>query len=611
MLFRLIALTTMAVAALSAQDNPLETIQFEPLAEGLAQPTAIVPAPDGSNRFFVLERAGRIRIVDNDEILTEPFLDIHNPVRSVGAEQGLLGLAFDPQYATNGYFFIHYSGEGGGTVLSRFRVSSDPDRADPASEQVYLTQEQPYPNHNGGQMAFGPDGYLYLGLGDGGSAGDPENRAQNLSSLLGKILRLDVSGDPPAQAAPRNPFASQAGARPEIWAYGLRNPWRFSFDRLTGDLFIGDVGQNAREEIDFLRADGGGENYGWRRMEGSACYNPSSNCETGSLVPPILEYSHDGGECSVTGGYRYRGGASPELEGLYFFGDYCTGAMWAGREEGGAWTMLGPLETGFSISTFGEDAAGELLVADYSTGTLYRFTGQAPPGISEGGVVNGASFAAGEPVAPGSIVSIFGVGFAAGSHAASETPLPTELAGVQVSIGGEPAPLYAVFPQQINAQVPWELPTDGEAEVAVTINGETPPSVPVRLSEFAPALFTPDGQGQAAALVAGTDVVISNSRPARRGEALSLFATGLGPVSNQPATGAPAPEAPALASTLEQPAVTIGGVAVPVLYSGLAPGYAGLYQLNVELTADVPSGAASVRLEIGGRESPAATIAVE
>ena len=605
---------TLAIGAALAQADPLAEVRFDLIAENIPEPTSIVAAPDASGRLFVLERSGRIRVVEGRHLQDEPFLDIEDRVTSVGHEQGLLGIAFDPDYASSGLFFVHYTGENGRNVLARYSVSPDASRADAASEEIFLSVEQPLPTHNGGQIAFGPDGYLYLGVGDGGVHEDAENQGQSLSTQLGKILRLDVAGDPPARPATGNPFASQPGTMPEIWAYGLRNPWRFSFDRLTGDLFIGDVGQQSREEIDFLPAGVGGHNFGWRRMEGAACFDPASDCDDGLLAAPILEYSHASG-CSVTGGYRYRGAASPALEGLYFFGDFCTGALWAGREEDGTWATLGPAPTGFSISTFGEDADGELLVADFATGKIYRFTGEAPPAISEGGVVNGASFASGEPVAPGSIISIFGVGLAEAAASAAEGAEPA-LSGVQVSIGGHLAPIYAVFPRQINAQVPWELPSEGEAEVAVTVHGSTLPSRLVRLSRVAPAVFTLDKRGQAAALIAGTDVVAApaasaTSRPARRGEAVSLFATGLGPVANQPSTGASAPSEP-LAFTLEEPLVTVGDVAVPVLYSGLAPGYAGLYQVNVELVGAVPSGdAVPLRLEIGGRQAPPVTIAVE
>ena len=229
-------------------------------------------------------------------------------------------------------------------------------------------------------MQFGPDGFLYIGMGDGGSARDPGNRAQDPSALLGKMLRIDVDSGDPVSIPASNPFVGRADAQPAIWALGLRNPWRFSFDRATGDMFIGDVGQNAVEEVSFQRAGVGGLNYGWRRMEGSACFNPTSACNDGSLTLPILDYGHAAQRCggSVTGGYRYRGPDFPQLNGIYFFGDFCTGSLYAGVEDGGQWTLIGPRAMGFSISTFGEDEQGELYLADYANGVIYAIRTDSP-----------------------------------------------------------------------------------------------------------------------------------------------------------------------------------------------------------------------------------------
>ncbi|HRQ10825.1 MAG TPA: PQQ-dependent sugar dehydrogenase, partial [Trueperaceae bacterium] len=312
------------------------------------------------------------RIVKDGALLKDPFLDISDRTRS-GGERGLLGLAFPPDYATSGHFYVYYTGTRGESTLSRFTVTpGNPDRADPTSEEILLTQEQPYSNHNGGQLAFGPDGYLYLGLGDGGSGGDPQGNGQNLGVLLGKLLRLDVSGDKGYKVPPSNPFVATAGARSEIWAYGLRNPWRFSFDRETGDLYIADVGQNAYEEVDFQPAySKGGENYGWNIMEASHCYG-ASTCDQTGLTLPILEYPH-GPQwgTSISGGYLYRGEAVPALVGRYVFADFTSGRVWsAGPEDG--WELKPLFETGFNVSTFGEDAAGELYVADYTSGLIYR-----------------------------------------------------------------------------------------------------------------------------------------------------------------------------------------------------------------------------------------------
>jgi glucose/arabinose dehydrogenase len=284
-------------------------------------------------------------------------------------------LAFDPDYASTGHFVVHYTDTNGDTHLSQFTVSSDPDVADPASEQVILTADQPYNNHNGGQVLFGPDGMLYLGLGDGGSEGDPQGRGQDLSDLLGSILRLDVRSTSPYAVPPDNPFVGQAGVQPEVWSYGLRNPWRFSFDRTTGDLYIGDVGQDSFEEVDVAPAAAGsgkGLNFGWNIMEGTHCYN-ASTCNQSGLTLPVLEYPHSEG-CSVTGGYVYRGSVIPALQGLYFFGDYCQGTVRSFRYQGGSATELTDwptLRPGGSITSFGEDAAGELYVVIQS-GSVFK-----------------------------------------------------------------------------------------------------------------------------------------------------------------------------------------------------------------------------------------------
>ena len=327
--------------------------------------------------FFLVEQSGRIAIYPGTgtQVLPTLFLDLSGLVTFSG-EQGLLGLAFDPLYTTNGFFYVDYidkSGGSGNTVIARYHVSADPNVADPNSATILLTQPQPYTNHNGGQIRFGPDGFLYIAFGDGGSGGDPENRAQDLTTLLGKLLRIDVHGAPPYIPA-SNPFVSTPGARGEIWAYGLRNPWRFSFDRQTGDLIIGDVGQNLWEEVDFQPAGAaGGVNYGWRLMEGLHCYNPASGCNPGSLTLPILEYSHAFG-CAVMGGFRYRGALLPAYVGTYFFADQCTGRIWgATPDAGGAWTATELLDTNLSITTFGEDPAGELYLSNYGgSGGLYR-----------------------------------------------------------------------------------------------------------------------------------------------------------------------------------------------------------------------------------------------
>ncbi len=345
-------------------------VRLIPVAEGFTRPVHLTTAGDGSGRLFVVEQPGKIWIVQDGQVNPTPFLDITDRVGSDAYEQGLLSVAFHPDYPTNGRFFVDYTNKQGDTVISRFQVSPDPNRADPASEVILLTIAQPYVNHNGGQIAFGPDGYLYVGMGDGGSANDPQNNAQNLNTLLGKILRLDVDRAEPYGAPETNPFANRPDARPEIWSYGWRNPWRFSFDPATGDMYIGDVGQNRYEEISFEPAGSpGGLNYGWRLMEGLHCFNPP-DCNPADLpvVLPIAEYSHDFG-CSVTGGHVYRGSAFPALTGVYFYGDFCSGIIWGLRRQAdGGWSQAKLLESGLSISSFGQDEAGEVYVVDHQGG---------------------------------------------------------------------------------------------------------------------------------------------------------------------------------------------------------------------------------------------------
>ena len=358
----------LATDAVYGQPSPIVTL--ESIATGLDSPVAITDAGDAFGRLFITLRPGRVLIHDGNRLLPTPFLDIQPLVRCCG-ERGLLSVAFHPRYSSNGLFFVNYTDLQGDTVVARYHVSADRDRADPDTAKIILRIEQPFSNHNGGQLQFGPDGFLYIGTGDGGSGGDPGDRAQNPKVLLGKMLRIDVDSALPYAIPPDNPFVKDLGVLDEIWATGLRNPWRFSFDRLTGDLIIADVGQNAVEEIDFQFADStGGENYGWRLMEGSACFKPATACNDGSLVLPIIEYGQDEG-CSVIGGYRYRGKSMPGLVGGYVFGDFCSGTIWIGIDTGERWQRFELLTTSLSISTFGEDEQGELYVADLG-GVIYR-----------------------------------------------------------------------------------------------------------------------------------------------------------------------------------------------------------------------------------------------
>jgi glucose/arabinose dehydrogenase len=375
---RLLALALLAcgepTSTGSEQPPPADqNVQLLRIATGLSGPVHLTSPPD-DDRLFVVEQPGRIRIIRDGTLLATPFLDITAKVGS-GGERGLLGLAFHPHFATNGFFYVDYTDRDGDTRVERYAVSSDPARADATSAKLILAVDQPFSNHNGGLVAFGPDGMLYIGLGDGGGGGDPHDNGQNRATLLGSLLRIDVDrGDPYAIPAD-NPFRSIAGARAEIWAWGLRNPWRFSFDRTAGRLFIADVGQNAWEEVNAVDAATGGLNYGWNVMEAAHCYPGGTGCDRSGLVLPILEYSHGDG-CSITGGHVYRGAAIPSIQGHYFYADYCRGWVRSFRLSGDQ--VVDRTEWPFGeigqVLSFGEDATGELYVLASSggAGSVYR-----------------------------------------------------------------------------------------------------------------------------------------------------------------------------------------------------------------------------------------------
>ena len=373
-LFRVMT-TSMLLGMSCGGDSSVQTgdvpVHLEVAASGLNFPLDLT-APPGDSRLFIAEKGGAIRIVKNGSLLPTPFLNISSLV-SRGGEQGLLGLAFHPQYAGNGFFFVDYTDLAGNTQIVRYRVSSNPDSADPGSATPIINVDQPYSNHNGGGLVFGPDGYLYIALGDGGAGGDPQGHGQNRTDLLGSLLRIDINSGSPYSIPASNPYAGHATFRRELWNYGLRNPWRFSFDRSTGDLYIGDVGQDSREEIDVTASGSrGGENYGWRIMEGNSCY-PGGSCNRTGLVLPALDYGHGDG-CSVTGGYVYRGPAISGLQGTYFYSDYCEGWVRSFRYQNGQATnkQEWPALSGKgNVSSFGQDAAGELYLL-VSSGTVYR-----------------------------------------------------------------------------------------------------------------------------------------------------------------------------------------------------------------------------------------------
>lgn len=379
LVLQLIAETCAVVAAETPVRSVEAEIELAPIvAQGLQAPLFLTHAGDGSGQLFVVEQGGTIRVIDRGTLQDTPFLDLRDRVWTKGNEQGLLGLAFHPNHQANGRFFVHYNRqEDGSTVVAEYSRQGRSLQASAAPERVLMVVPQPYLNHNGGMIAFGPDGYLYIGRGDGGSRGDPQNRAQNLQEWLGKILRIDVDHGRPYAIPPDNPYAS-GGGRPEIFALGIRNPWRFSFDRETGLLWLADVGQYKWEEIDLVVAGG---NYGWRIMEGAHCYNPEEGCSPEGLMFPIAEYGHEQGRCSITGGYVYRGNAVPSLRGMYLFGDYCSGelfALSAGANRRSSTVPRVLLKTGLRISSFGEDEAGEIYIVDHRGG-IYRLAASRPP----------------------------------------------------------------------------------------------------------------------------------------------------------------------------------------------------------------------------------------
>jgi glucose/arabinose dehydrogenase len=347
------------------------------VASGLSTALYLTSPPGDTLRAFVVQQTGTIRVLRRDTLLTTPFLDLSGIIACCG-EQGLLSMAFHPSYASNGRFYVDYTAPSGTLTIARYHVSADPNLADPVSGEILLTiPHSPYTNHNGGLVTFGPDGYLYIGTGDGGSNGDPFGHGQDSTVLLGKILRIDVDRAFPYAIPPTNPFVGRAPAAPEVWAYGLRNPWRFSFDHVTGDFYIADVGQDLWEEIDFAQArDAGGHNYGWNTMEGLHCYSPASGCVMSGLVLPVYEYGHGSG-CSITGGYVYRGTRHPALAGRYFFADYCSGWVRSLRTRSGVATDVVDYTAEFGlvpqITSFGEDGRGELYIT-LGNGQVYRIT---------------------------------------------------------------------------------------------------------------------------------------------------------------------------------------------------------------------------------------------
>ncbi|MBI1761107.1 MAG: PQQ-dependent sugar dehydrogenase [Acidobacteria bacterium] len=563
-----------------AQTNSV--LQLEPFLTGLAAPVFITSAHDQTNRLFILEQAGRIRVRQPGATTAAVFLDITAKVLS-GGERGLLGLAFHPQFSSNRRFFVNYTRQtDGATVIAEYKASaSNPNMADTA-ETILLTIPQPFQNHNGGMLDFGPDGFLYIGMGDGGSANDPGNRAQNVEELLGKILRIDVNtpnGATPYSSPSSNPFFGPTPGRDEIYAVGMRNPWRFSFDRLTGELYAGDVGQDAREEIDLIKLGG---NYGWRVLEGTRCTNlgPGS-CTDAKFTPPLYDYPHVGSNCagSVTGGYVYRGAALTLTPGAYLFGDYCFGTLYL-RENGAVRTLF---DTNLGITSFGEDEAGELYVVA-GAGTIYRLVNAAPRALVN---VSAASYR-GASLAPESIVAAFGTGLATGTQSAATTPLPTAMLETRVSVrdatGVERlAPQFFVSPTQVNYQIPAGTAL-GQARVTITSGQGVVSAQDITIAKVSPAIFAlnASGRGLPAAVVLRGQTVepIARFNPATNQYEAIPIDVGLG---SEPVFLVVFGTGFRFSGALSSATATIGGTNAPVTFAGAQGSLIGVDQANLSI----------------------------
>lgn len=603
---RRFALFCLSGALLFGQGN--SQIQLDRIAQGVSQCTDIQSPRDGSGRLFLVQQSGLIRVWRDGALVAGNFLDLRGRI-STGGERGLLGLAFPPGFAEKRYFYVNYTNPAGATVVSRWRVNgANENQAEAGSEQILLTVNQPFSNHNGGQLQFGPDGMLYIGLGDGGSANDPQNNGQNPRSLLGKMLRINVEPNLARYEVPAdNPFVGNANYAPEIWALGLRNPWRYAFDRETRDLYIADVGQNAFEEIDFQSGSSrGGENYGWVTMEGFNCVR--SGCNTQGLTLPVHVYPRSEG-VSVTGGYVYRGARYANLRGMYLYGDYVTGKLWGLRRQGDQWVnqLLIDLGRGFSISTFGEDEDGELLIANYGSGDIFRIRGAAgAPQLSSAGIVNAASFQ--EGLVPGSLATAFSSGALAANQtiAASRVPLPLSLGGVQLRVGNVDAPLLAVVRnasgEQINFQVPWRLTPGERVSVVVTANGVSSAAVEVAVARLAPGVFSQDNLS---ALVIDASAFGLVNGAIDRSSTYVIYATGLGAIRDAVADGEALSGATPIAGSA---ALTIGGVPAQLSFVGAAPGFPGVYQVNFRAGAGTPAGIQDLVLSVDGVAGPSRKI---
>ncbi|MBS1825512.1 MAG: PQQ-dependent sugar dehydrogenase [Acidobacteria bacterium] len=572
----------LAITTLSAQE-----IRLAPIATSVDAPTDIQHAPGQPGVLYLVQQNGLIRILRNGAIDPAPFLDIRSKTRADG-ERGLLGLAFPPSFPQSGRFYVNYTNLTGATIIAMYSAGSP-------TETILLQIPQPFANHNGGQLRFGPDGYLYIGMGDGGSAGDPQSNGQNRNALLGKMLRVDVESEPGrVLVPPTNPFPNTNGTRPEVWALGLRNPWRFSFDRATGDLWIADVGQNAYEEINFQPASSkGGENYGWNLMEGAHCFR-TATCNTQGLTLPVAEYGRNDG-CSITGGFVYRGRSAPGLRGSYIYADYCSGRIWGLERSGTQWVnRLLLLAAGRNITTFGEDETGELYVGDASSDTIFRIEGSLAPRFSAPNVVNSASYAPG--IVPGALATIFASGVLNDEAviSAPSLPLPTDLRNVSLTVNGTPAGILALANQRgvelVNFQVPPQT-TGPNADIVLTREGNRSSPVTVPILARQPAIFTTNGT-DAIVVQLPEYALVTTSQPLRRGDFAYLYANALGTTENT------------------ETQITLGGVACPVQFAGPPPGLIAVYQVNFQVPQNTPSGTQELILRIANTASPAVKIPV-
>jgi uncharacterized protein (TIGR03437 family) len=610
-----------ALVAINKTNNPVSAqtaqspIQLIPVVSGLSSPVLVTNARDGSNRLFIVERSGKIRILPPGATapLATDFIDLSARIvtGTGGDERGLLGLAFHPQFASNRRFFVNYTRRpDGATVIAEYQASaSNPNIAD-TTEKVILTVSQPFANHNGGMIGFGADGFMYIGMGDGGSANDPGDRAQNIENLLGKFLRIDIntpSGGLQYSIPPGNPFVDRPG-RDEIYALGLRNPWRWSFDRETQELYAGDVGQNAVEEIDIIALGG---NYGWRVLEGTRCTNNGpGSCTDPAYLPPVVQYNQGGGRCSITGGYVYRGARNSVQPGTYVYGDYCTGEIFLWRKGQAVNAVNLALDTNINISSFGEDEAGEIYVVGLG-GSVHRIAA-----VSQATSVSAATYR-GEALAAESIAAAFGTGFSTTTASApGGSSLPTTLAGVTVRVrdaaGTERlAPLFFVSPTQINYLLP-QGTVAGAASIAMTTTLGTTGQGTINVASVAPGLFSANATGRGLAAAVALRIRADGSQVfepvARFDQSQNQFVAvpiDLGPESDQVflvhfGTGF------RNRTALSAVTATVGGAAMQVTFAGPQGQLFGLDQTNIRLARSlIGRGEVDVVLTVDGQTTNA------